>query len=1146
MNDAAAFVKNFFEPFDWPTMWQCTQASILGGWWGVAGDFLIGSSLLIIAPVVFKELRRKKNRFVHRPLYLLLSMAVVSFCGSLFLDALFYLGLPLLRINALLLFIAGIFSAASVWYMISRRRLIFAPSLQKELDQERERRKNIEATLGNFETLTDHTQVLIRDLDGKITYWNQGMQQLYGFDKQEALGQITHQLFHTEFPQPLAEIEAQLLQINHWQGELLHSRKDASKLVVLSYWFLHCDADGKPIAVVETSNDITALKKAETDLRKAKKDFQSLVASVNDVAIFMVDVSGHIATWNSGAASIKGYEESEVIGRSIDILYPAGDAAAGLPQTNLKKALETGHYETQGYRVRKDGSQFYADIIFTPLYDEGKLYGYSKVTRDITAKRKAEERLQFLATIAENIQDPIISSDENSNISRWNSGAEKLLGWKTDEVIGKNITEIIQPIYPHQSREEIIATFSSEGFWHGELIYHTKAGLKLNILATISHLKDAAGQIKGILILARDITARKKAEEALYQLNQQLEQKVKERTEAIYKTEIRFRSLIENSAEGVSLLDSEGNVLYRSPSASNILGDNSTKKVLEMAHPVNLVDFKRKFAASLDAPGQPIPYQVQYLHHGGHYSWFEGTFTNLQHIESVNAVVANFRDVTARKSAEDRLLKQEQQYRYLFENNPMPMWIEDETSEQFLDVNISAVDHYGYNRQEFIAMNTREIRLGTEKISLQEAVGIHTPKAATHNKTVWEHVKKNGSIINVEVSAHPITFQNRAARLVLSNDVTDQKRAEEKIIKSEEHYRMLVEQSPNGIFLADQNGYYLDANEAACKMMGYSRSEIISLHLTDMLAVEELPRLPAVLADLQMGKIVTSDWKFKRKDHTIYFGELVGRQLPDGRYQGIVQDITLRTEVAKKIQKINAELEERVLVRTAQLKKTSEEMEAFSYSVSHDLRAPLRAIVGFASILEEDYVNKLDPEAKRIIRVIINNTVKMGRLIDDLLSFSRMGRQELVKLRINTGELVRQIIVEQNGQHEKNQPVNWLIGELPPSFGDQNTMRQVWVNLISNAVKYSGKVTQPVIEIGASAKEHMTTFWIKDNGVGFDPKYKAKLFKVFQRLHSHSDFEGTGIGLAIVEKIISRHGGEVWADAEPVKGATFYFSIPNK
>jgi light-regulated signal transduction histidine kinase (bacteriophytochrome) len=224
-----------------------------------------------------------------------------------------------------------------------------------------------------------------------------------------------------------------------------------------------------------------------------------------------------------------------------------------------------------------------------------------------------------------------------------------------------------------------------------------------------------------------------------------------------------------------------------------------------------------------------------------------------------------------------------------------------------------------------------------------------------------------------------------------------------------------------------------------------------------------------------------------------------------------------------------------------ELEAVNKELEAFSYSISHDLRAPLRGIIGFATLLSEKFGDNSDEEVKRLVSVITKNTLKMGNLIDDLLSFSRMSRQNISKSNFSTNNLVKEIIAELNNE---DQSISLYIEILADSFGDINMMRQVWVNLISNAIKYSRNSPSPSIQIGSFNNKNEVVFFVKDNGVGFDPKYLNKLFKVFQRLHSSNEFEGTGVGLAIVEKIISKHGGKVWAEAEKGKGATFYFSLP--
>jgi light-regulated signal transduction histidine kinase (bacteriophytochrome) len=236
-------------------------------------------------------------------------------------------------------------------------------------------------------------------------------------------------------------------------------------------------------------------------------------------------------------------------------------------------------------------------------------------------------------------------------------------------------------------------------------------------------------------------------------------------------------------------------------------------------------------------------------------------------------------------------------------------------------------------------------------------------------------------------------------------------------------------------------------------------------------------------------------------------------------------------------------LEKKVQQRTSQLESANKELEAFSYSVSHDLRAPLRAINGYSMILKEDYGQKLDGEANRIIDAIISNANKMGQLIDDLIAFSKIGRKETAHGTVNMKAIAESCMTELLLQESKNK-YHVHIHPIPDCGGEENLIKQVWTNLISNAIKYSSNGPKPQIEIDYKEDSSRNIYFIRDNGVGFDMQYAHKLFGVFQRLHSQEEFEGNGIGLALVKRIINKHKGEIWAEASPGEGAIFYFSLP--
>jgi len=252
-----------------------------------------------------------------------------------------------------------------------------------------------------------------------------------------------------------------------------------------------------------------------------------------------------------------------------------------------------------------------------------------------------------------------------------------------------------------------------------------------------------------------------------------------------------------------------------------------------------------------------------------------------------------------------------------------------------------------------------------------------------------------------------------------------------------------------------------------------------------------------------------------------------------------------RQHAEKELVSLNTQLEQRVIERTYQLEAANKELEAFTYSVSHDLRAPLRAVDGFSKFVLEDYENKLDSEGKRLLNLIRTNIQKMDQLITDLLALSRVTRGELSFSGIDMTQMAISMFKE-SAAPDVTDKISLTVDPLPEGYADPTYMRQVWTNLIANAIKFSSKKKKPVIKIGGSKENGLNVYFVKDNGVGFNPEYTHKLFGVFQRLHKSDDFEGTGVGLAIIQRIIHRHGGKVWAEGEEGKGATFYFSLPVK
>ncbi|MDQ3109180.1 MAG: ATP-binding protein [Bacteroidota bacterium] len=366
------------------------------------------------------------------------------------------------------------------------------------------------------------------------------------------------------------------------------------------------------------------------------------------------------------------------------------------------------------------------------------------------------------------------------------------------------------------------------------------------------------------------------------------------------------------------------------------------------------------------------------------------------------------------------------------------------------------------------------------------------------------------------------------------------------IKENEERFRAIFENSADHIYLLDKNGTIEMINHTVKEIR---KEDIVGKNIFDLQAGPNLAILQNAVRTVFEEKIparyetqltIASAKKFYSSTASPIFNK-------DGSVQSaviITRDVTEKKEAEEAIHNINATLELKVQERTEELKSINKELESFSYSVSHDLRGPLRAISGFTQILAEEIPENVNEDAKDAMQEIIANTARMGRLIDDLLAFSRLGKQHVSKVTVDMNELVNAVIADfkKSGVGEK---VTFHVSPLGKAQGDYGMLKQVMINLVSNAIKYSSKKAASEIEIGFSGDNSQAVYYVKDNGAGFNMAYYDKLFGVFQRLHGADEFEGNGVGLAIVQRIITKHSGKVWAESKENEGATFNFSLPN-
>jgi len=424
--------------------------------------------------------------------------------------------------------------------------------------------------------------------------------------------------------------------------------------------------------------------------------------------------------------------------------------------------------------------------------------------------------------------------------------------------------------------------------------------------------------------------------------------------------------------------------------------------------------------------------------------------------------------------------------------------------------------------------------------------------------------KEGGSAISVLASLKSIPLEGRNGLCLIATDLTERKRAEETIREQATEHTTLISTSSDGYWLFDLQGQLLDVNDAYVQMSGYSRTELLQMHITELEAVESAKEIKQRIEQVVNTGFARFEARHRKKNGQLFDVEISANHVPGtGRLLLFVRDISRRKTAEEEVYRLNQELESRVEQRTAQLQTANRELESFSYSVSHDLRGPLRAINGFAQIVIEEHGSLLPPEAQARLQNIRNSASHLGHLIDDMLAFARLGRQDLNKKLVDPAETINQIIEQLRTEFQERAP-QVSIAKLPLFYADPQMIWQVFMNLIGNAFKYTRGRERPQIEIGAAtladlraslppaeqqaipsdlSDPDLVIYFVRDNGAGFDMRFASQLFGVFHRLHRQEEFEGTGVGLATVHRIIQKHGGRVWAFGEVGKGASFYFTI---
>ena len=663
-----------------------------------------------------------------------------------------------------------------------------------------------------------------------------------------------------------------------------------------------------------------------------------------------------------------------------------------------------------------------------------------------------------------------------------------------------------------------------------ETVVSCKDGSKKNILWDFITLGDKNYSC------GLDLTERKKAEEAMR------------------LSEEYFRNIFEFSTIGISITSIEGN-LKTNKTFCQILGysdeELSTANWQDITHPDDIEINQKNLETIVSGKENSMRWEKRYIHKDGHIIWVDiSTVLQRDQYNNPQYFITSIQDITERKKSESELWKIQTLLNSTGELAKVGGWEIDvetqhltwtdevfvihEVDRSFQPTVSTAISFY---TPESIPIISEAVQ---KAIDLGEAFDLKLQIITEKGNRRWVHAFGKSYFEDGKITKVSGAFQ----------DITENKMAEEALSLSETRLRTLVQTIPDLIWLKDINGIYRSCNRIFERFYGANQDDIIGKtdydfvdrELADFFRENDLKAIAA-------GKSVTNEeWVNYADDGHRALLETTKTPMFDSNgillgVLGIGHDITERKRAEEEIVKLNESLEHRVIERTAELEVANKELEAFSYSVSHDLRAPLRHISGFTDMLLKDAHDKLTEKSQHYLDVINSSAQIMGVMVDDLLSFSRTGRAELKKTTFDMGQVVNEAF-EQVIFSVANRNISWNISTLPQVFGDNNLLRLVWVNLLENAVKYTRTREKAVIDIDCKNEMDEFVFSIRDNGVGFDMQYATKLFGVFQRLHSTAEFEGTGIGLANVRRIVLRHGGRVWADAKLDQGATFYFTLP--
>jgi len=1053
-----------------------------------------------------------------------------------------------------------------------------AVNLIKNLQRHKKQFAHLENTIREserlYDTLLSNIELVsvILDGNGHITFCNDYLLNITGWLREDILGADWFEIFIPpdagRMKVTFSDLLSDLPTAWHHENEIL-TRSGERRLISWNNSVLRSN-DGTVTGTASIGEDITERKLIENSLLESEEKYRSFFENSVD-AILLTSPDGRITAANPSACRMFGRTEKEIIklGRSglID------DSDPRVP-VFLAEREKTGRAEGELYFLRKDGTRFHAEITSVIFSDIGGEKKTSMTIRDITRRKQLEDEVRereekYRKMFMDNPQPMWIYDVDTLAFLEVNEAAVRHYGYPREEFLSMNLKDI----HPADDIEALLKTIQiTREDYHksGEWRQYKKNG-ELITVEIISHTVVFEGR-KARHVMVNDITDRKLQE-----------QKSREKDLQVRKLSANVHDLIfqfTRKTDGTYIVPvaSEGikNIFGCSP--EDVLNDfgpiariiypedieRVTNDIENSAR--NLTHFTCEFRAQ--RPGHPM-------------QWIYSRSTPEKLPDGSVTWYGFSADITYRRQVEEALRESESKFRKIYEEGPYGVALIN-SEHRFMMANRKVCQILGYDESELRNMTFSEIIHLDDRDAVAENHRILVAREADVVRSEKRYLRKDGSVIwaSVTVTSNYDDAGVFVYNLAIVEDITERRLASEQVNILNERLSFLVEAIQELSTSATLEGIMKIVMDTARRLLNADGATFVlregdHCYYADENAVGPLwkgQRLPMdkcisgwVMQNAQ-AVIIEDVYADDLNHHEMYRSTFV-RSLaiapirlnnPLGAIGAYWSTIfapstaelqllqTLADAAAKAVENVQLieGLERTISDRTADLQAVNNELEAFTYSVSHDLRAPLRHINGFAEVLMNKHSDQLNEEALRFLNTIVSSARKMGTLIDDLLKLSRTSRAELNKLFINMNKIIDDVLLQVEPSI-KDRTIEWKIEALPQCFCDHNLMSLVWTNLIENAVKYTRKKAKAVIIIGHRKEETETVYYIRDNGIGFDMKYAQKLFGVFQRMHSSSEFEGSGVGLANVQRIILRHGGITWAEAVPDKGTTIFFTLPD-